>query len=133
MPADEPVPAAAPASPQAPPADNASGGMRVVALIAAIALFFGAAVMYVVVANPDDTPRCEELAEQGALFGECYDVGETAQTLGKVFAAPAGVFALAAAVVGLFVAATGRRGDLMLRLSGIAIALAVVSVVVNRL
>jgi hypothetical protein len=107
--------------------------MRVLALIGALALFFGAAVMYVVVANPDDTPRCEELAEQGALFGECYDVGETAQTLGKVFAAPAGVFALVAGLVGLGVVATGRRGDLMLRLAAVAVGLGLLSVIANRL
>jgi hypothetical protein len=112
---------------------KASAGMRVLALVGALALFFGAAVMYVVVANPDDTPRCEELREQGALSGECYDVGETAQTAGRVFAAPAGVFAAVAGVIGLWVAATGRRGDLMLRLAAIAVALGAISVVVNRI
>jgi hypothetical protein len=107
--------------------------MRVLALIGSLVLFFGAAVMYVVVANPDDTPRCEELEEEGALFGECYDVGETAQTIGKVFAAPAGVLALIAGLVGLGVVATGRRGELMLRLAAAAVVFAILSVIANRL
>jgi len=107
--------------------------MRAMAALAAIVLFFGAAVMFVIALNPDDTPRCDEVAETGAVSTECFNISETQQTISSVLSVPAGVLAVFAGLAGLAVAATGRRGELMVRLAGGAVAFGLLTVIINRL
>lgn len=113
-----------------PPQEKASAGMRLVALVGAVVLLFGAAVMILLVINPDDIPLCADV--QGTAFTECFDITSAQYNISRVLAAPAGLIGAAAGMLGFYVAATGRRGDLMLRLSGIAIVLAGLAVLVNR-
>ena len=128
--------AEAPAPPPPPPAaadnEKAGAGMRLLAFVLVLALLFGGAVMIVVGLNPDDTPRCEQTA-LAQLAGECYDVTETQQTIQAALAWPAGILALLAALVGLAVVFTGRRGALMLRLVVPAVVLGAAAVIVGQL
>jgi len=124
------------APPPPPPAthdDKASGGWRALAVLLALVLAFGAAVMFVVAINPDDTPRCEQLELQlAAGGGECYDITETQQLIQNIFAIPAGVLATLAALLALYFAATGRQGRLLVRLAGAAVVLGVAAVIVGQ-
>jgi NhaP-type Na+/H+ or K+/H+ antiporter len=135
------TPPAEPAQPPTPPPpttgtaadDKAGGGWRALAVVLALVLAFGAAVMIVVPLNPDDTPRCEQIASGEFPGGECFDMTKTQQTIQNVFAWPAGIIGAAAALLALYFAATGRRGQLLLRLTGVAVVLGVGAFVVGQL
>ncbi len=107
--------------------------MRLLAFLAALALFFGAAVMFVIAFNPDDTPRCDEVIKQGSLVSECFDISKTQETISTILAIPAGLLAIAGGLLGLAVAATGRHGERMKRVAGLAIALTIPILIINQL
>ena len=110
--------------------EKAGAGARILALIIGIALLFGAAVMALVVINPDDIPLCSERAAAVAA-GECFDISETQNTISTILAIPAGILAALAGLLGFYVAFTGRRGGLMMRLAGAAVAFGVLTYVIN--
>jgi hypothetical protein len=113
---------------------KASWPIRIFAVIAGLALLFGALVMVFVVINPDNLPLCEEVRAGEAAVGpsgECFDVSDTQYVLAKVFAAPAAVLAALAGLLGFYVAATGRRAGLMAKLAAGAIVLGVLAYVVD--
>jgi membrane-associated PAP2 superfamily phosphatase len=112
---------------------KAGGGWRALAVVLALVLAFGAAVMIVLALNPDDTPRCEQfLSGEVVGGGECYDITETQQLIQNIFAIPAGIIGAAAALLALFFAATGRQGRLLVRLTGVALVLGVGAVIVGQ-
>jgi hypothetical protein len=109
---------------------KAGAGFRILALIIGLVLLFGAAVMAIVVINPDDIPLCSDRAAALAA-GECYDISETQNTISTILAVPAGILAAIAGLLGFYVAFTGLRGGLMMRLGGAAVALGVLTYVIN--
>jgi uncharacterized RDD family membrane protein YckC len=113
-----------------PEENKAGAGARILALIIGIALLFGAAVMAIVVINPDDIPLCSETAKALAA-GECFDISETQNTISTILAVPAGILAAIAGLLGFYVAFTGRRADLMMKLGGAAVALGVLTYIIN--
>jgi len=125
-------------APPPPPATasadgKASGGWRALAVVLALVLAFGAAVMFVVAINPDDTPRCEQFVSgEVAGGGECYDITETQQLIQNIFALPAAVLGALGALLALYFAATGRQGRLLVRLAGAAVVLGVAAVIVGQ-
>ena len=110
--------------------EKAGAGTRVLALLVGVLLLFGAAVMAIVVINPDDIPLCSD-TEAAFAAGECFDISETQDTISTVLAVPAGILALLAGLLGFYVAFTGKRGALMLRLGGAAVALGVLTYIIN--
>jgi hypothetical protein len=130
-PADQPPPPPPPAPAAETGEPKATIGWRLLAVLFAIALGFAAAVMILIGLNPDDTPRCDQVA-LALQAGECFDVTKTQQTIQAVFAWPSGIIGAVAAIVALMFAATGRRGALMMRLAGAAIILGVIAVVVGQ-
>ena len=125
--------APAPPAPAPPPADDkASGGMRALAVLIGLVLLFAAIFAFVFISNPDDTPRCDQIALAQAA-GECFDITKTQQTVSSVLMAPAGALALAAGLLGFVVAVTGRRGELMVRLGVGALVLGGLAVLVNQI
>ncbi len=110
--------------------EKAGAGLRVLALIIGLLLLFGAAVMALVVINPDDIPLCSDV-EAAVLAGECFDISETQNTISTILAVPAGILAAIAGLLGFYVAFTGRRGALMMRLGVAAVALGVLTYIIN--
>lgn len=87
--------------------------------------------MYVVATNPDNLKLCSEVQVSDG-FVECYDLSRTQYDVSRVFAAAAGLLAAAAGFLGFYVAATGKRGRLMVMLAGAAIILVAVTVFINQ-
>jgi len=100
--------------------------MRAVAVLVSLLLLFGVAVMVIVVINPDDLPLCDDVVSGEAVLGptnECIDSSSGMYTLTRVAAGAAGLVGALAALLGLYVAATGRRGDQMVKLTVAAVVL----------
>jgi uncharacterized membrane protein len=102
--------------------------MRALAVILALALAFGAAVMIVLALNPDNTPRCDQIR-----IGECFDVTKTQQAVQAGFAWAAGIIGGIGVIVALLFAATGRRGTLLMRLTAASLVLGAITVVIGQL
>ena len=100
---------------------KATGGWRALAVILFLALAFACAVMVIAMSDIGSTPTCEDVLSGKAALpsdNECFD-GSTAQkTASLVLGWPSGVLAGIAALVAIFFAATGRRGRLLLTLTG---------------
>ncbi|HEX2468002.1 MAG TPA: hypothetical protein VHJ54_07345 [Solirubrobacterales bacterium] len=141
-PQPQPPQAPPPSPPAAPPSDEdrASGGWRVLGVVLALALAFACAVMIVAMVDINDTPRCddpaaleEERAESGDLVIECFDGSEAQKVISLVLGWPSGILAGIAALVALFFAVTGRQGQLLLRLTGTAIVLGGLSILIGSI
>ena len=132
-----PPPPEAPAPASAPSEEpKASGLMRFFAVLATLVLLFGVAVMVIVVINPDNLPLCEDVASGDAQLGptnECLDSSETEYTLTRIVAAAAAVVGGLAALLGLVVAFTGRRGSLMVKLTVVALVLGGLTFLIGEL
>jgi hypothetical protein len=135
-PAGDPAPQAAPPPPPPPPtttADDgkASGGWRVLAVVLFLALAFACAVMIIAMADIADTPvgQAACAAEPGCT--EYFDGSSAQKTISLVLGFPSGVLAGIAALVALYFAATGLRGRLLLQLTGAAIALGALSLLIG--
>ena len=128
-----------PPPPGAGPADEgkAGGGWRVLAVVLALALAFACAVMVIAMADIGDTPRCDdpEGIAQALAEGEteCFDGSSAQKTISLVLGWPSGILAGIAALVALFFASTGRHGPLLLRLTGAAIVLGVLSILIGSI
>ena len=133
-------PAARPATPPPPPPptatedDKAGGGWRALSVILFLALAFACAVMIIAMADIADTPiekDCIADNAAGQVCTEYFDGSSAQKTATLVLGFPSGVLAGIAALVALYFAATGRRGRLLLQLTGAAIALGVVSILIG--
>jgi len=131
----QPAPPPAPVT-HAPAEPKASGPLRALAVLVSLALLFGVAVMVIVVINPDNLPLCDEVRSGEAALGptlECIDSSNTGYTATRVAAAGAALIGGLAALLGFYVGATGRRGSLMVKLTIVAIALAVLAILAGEL
>jgi hypothetical protein len=146
-----PAPPPPPAPAVAADDEKASGGMRALGALLALALAFAAAVMIVAMVDIADTEVCTDLQESGApvaadteCFGEAtvnLATGEiieasgsgTQKTISLVLGFPSGVIAAIAALVALFFAATGRHGRLLLQLTAAAVVLGGLSILIGSL
>ena len=136
-----PAPPPPPPPPSMPPdTDKPSGGWRALGVVLALALAFASAVMIVAMVDIGDTPRCdddaaiaEEREETGDLVIECFDGSQAQKVISLVLGWPSGILAGIAALVALFFAATGRHGQLLLRLTGTAIVLGGLSILIGSI
>jgi hypothetical protein len=135
-----------PTRPPPPPPDAAadtetvSGGWRLLGVVLALALAFACAVLVIAMLDIGDTPRCddpaaleEERAETGDLVIECFEGSQAQKVISLVLGWPSGILAGIAALVALFFAATGRNGQLLLRLTGTAIVLGGLSILIGSI
>jgi hypothetical protein len=137
------TPPAEPAQPPPPPPETRTSGpgaqgagWRLLAIVLALALAFAAAVMIIVAVDIGDTATCEDVRAGEALpndEGECYDGSSTAKTIQVALAWPSGVLAGLAALVALYFAVTGLRSRLLLQLTGAAIVLGALSILIGAL
>jgi hypothetical protein len=137
-PPQDPAPGTAPPPPPPPvtaEADDgkASGLWRALGVVLGLALLFAGAVMIAVAVDLADTPigiaACQ--AEPGCT--EYFDGTSTERTIQVVLAAISGGLAGIAAIVAFVFAATGRRGGLLLRLTGAAIAVGVLAIIFGQI
>jgi hypothetical protein len=140
-----------PEPPQPPPPSGAPSeaementGWRLLGVLLALALAFACAVMVVTQVDIGDTPRCDdfaaveeernrELAEGGDGVVECFDGSQAQKVISLVLGWPSAILAGIAALVALFFAATGRQGPLLLRLTGTAIVLGGLSILIGSI
>ena len=116
--------------------EKASGGWRALGVILALALAFACAVMIVAMVEIGDTPTCDDILSGAAALpsdGECFDGSSGQKTVSLVLGFPSGVLAGIGALAALFFAATGRSGRLLLQLTGAAIVLGGLSILVGSL
>lgn len=143
-PSPEPPP---PASPPPPPSaatadeDRVSGGWRALAVILALALAFACAVMAIAMVDIGDTRTCDVVNEEfrdAAQSGEtppsdteCFEGSSGQKTVTLVLGWPSAALAGIATLVAFYFAATGASGRLLLQLTGAAIALGAISILVG--
>jgi hypothetical protein len=132
---DPPATAATPPPP--PPTtdrvddDKASGGWRFLGVILALALAFACAVMIVAMSDIGSTPTCKDVLSGAAQLpsdNECFDGSSAQKTISVILGWPSGVLAGVAALLALMFVFTGRRGGLLLRLTGVAVVLGALSI-----
>jgi hypothetical protein len=141
QPPPEPTQPPPPPPPEAPSeAEMESTGWRLLGVLLALALAFACAVMVVTQVDIGDTPRCddpaaleEERAETDDLVIECFDGSQTQKVISLVLGWPSAILAGIAALLALFFAATGRQGQLLLRLTGTAIVLGGLSILIGSI
>ncbi|HLM30153.1 MAG TPA: hypothetical protein VK326_00655 [Solirubrobacterales bacterium] len=125
-----------PPPPPPPPTTEERGGAgwRVLAVILALALAFACAVMVVAMVDIGDTPTCDDVLSGEAAVpsdGECFDGSSTQKTITLILGWPSAVLAGIAALVALFFTFTGRQGRLVLQLTGAAIVLGALSILIG--
>ena len=92
--------------------------------------------MVIAMSDIGSTPTCEDvLTGQAALpsDGECFDGSSTQKTISLILGWPSGVLAGLAALLAIYFAATGRRGRLVLQLTGAAVVLGALSIIVGSI
>ena len=132
-PAGGPTP---PPPPTTPPDDSASGTWRALGGVLVVALAFACAVMVLAMVDIGETPTCDDILSGEAALpadGECYDGSSTQKTINLVLGWPSGVLAGIAALMALYFVVTGRRGRLMLQLTGAAIVLGGLGILIGTL
>jgi hypothetical protein len=140
QPPQQPPPTAQPpASPQPPaptpaaaPDGKASGGIRALAVVLALILAFGAAVMIVVGLDVNDLASCEnpeEVIASGEL--ECFEGSEGIKPVVVGLAIASGVVGGVGALLGLAFAVTGRRGRLFAQAAVAAVVLAALALIIG--
>jgi len=125
-----------PPPPPPPPTTEERGGAgwRVLAVILALALAFACAVMVVAMVDIGDTPTCDDVLSGEAAVpsdGECFDGSSTQKTISLILGWPSAVLAGIAALMALFFTFTGRQGRLVLQLTGAAIVLGALSILIG--
>ncbi len=130
-------PAAQPATPAPPPPpppaavadeDKAGGAWRALAVVLAIALLFAGAVMVAVGIDIAGTPIGLAACQADPECDEYFDGSSAERGIQVVLLCLSGALAGIAAIVALMFAVTGRRGALLLRLTGAAIAVGVIAI-----
>jgi len=110
--------------------------MRALAALVALALLFGVAVMVFVVINPDNLPLCDDVRSEEAALGptnECLDSSRATYNVSRVAAGAAALVGGLAVLLGFYVAATGRRGALMIKVAIVALALGGLTILVEQI
>jgi hypothetical protein len=135
-----PGPAAGTPPPPPPPVagdEKASGGMRAGAVLLALVLAFGCAVMAAVMVDIGDSPTCEDVLSGEATIdlsdpdADCFEESQAQKTASLVLGWPSAVLAGIGALMLLAFAVRGRGGSLALKVAGAAIVLGILSIVVG--
>jgi hypothetical protein len=131
-PPPEPTQPPPPPPPPAAPSDDekATTGWRLLGVVLALALAFASAVMVIAMLDIGDTPLRDDCAADPDCT-EYFDGSQAQKTISLILGWPSGVLAGVAAFVALYFAATGQQGQLLLRLTGTAIVLGGLSILVG--
>jgi hypothetical protein len=128
-------PTAPPPPPTGPPADaKAGGGWRALGLILALALVFAVAVMVSVMVDLANGPLCKDV--QFTLLGpveDCWDVSSAGRIAAEVLGWPSIILGSIGTILALAFTFTGRRGQLLLRVTFAAVILGAASIFVDKI
>jgi hypothetical protein len=116
-----------------PAAEKAGIGMRLLAVLLALVLAFGAAVMIIAATEVNDTPTADEVTsgeEQLPSDGEVFDGSEGKRTAVVVLFFASGAVAALAFLLGLAFTVTGRRGRWFLYAAILAVLLAGIALII---
>jgi hypothetical protein len=122
-----------------PEAPGESGmGWRIGAVILGLLAAIWGAVLISVLLDLGDRPTCDEAAREVLAITnpereiDCFDGSSTAKTLTLILGWPTAIAFIALLPLGIYFAATGHRGRLLLALLGIAVGLGVLSMIAAR-
>lgn len=121
------------------PADEgkAGGGWRALGVLLALVLAFASAVMIIAMADIGSTPRCDDPAALAEAIAEgedeCFDGSSAQKAISLVLGWPSGILAGIAALLALYFVATGRNGRLLMQLTGAAVALGILSILIGSI
>jgi hypothetical protein len=90
--------------------------------------------MVIAMADIGETPTCDDVLSGEAVLpedNECFDGSSTQKTISLILGWPSGVLAGIAALLALFFAATGRQGRLVIQLTGAAVVLGGLSILIG--
>lgn len=130
-----PVVAGGPPSP-ATDDGKANVGLRVGAVVLALAVALGAAIMVAAMLILADTATCDAVRAGEALpnsDGECFDGSSAAKTASMIFGWPGALLTTLAAILGLAFAVRGRGGRLFLGALAAGALLDALSIVVGSI
>jgi hypothetical protein len=115
----------------ATPEEKGNGALRALAVVLALVLLLGAAIMIIAMADISGTPTCEDIEADRAAVpadGECYDGSSAQKTIAVILGFAGGGLGAIAALAAFAFTFTGRRGRLVLVLTGLAIVLSGISI-----
>lgn len=133
-------PTGQPSPPEPPPptgpeaADRSSGGRRALAVLLALALAFGAAVMILLAIELGQDPICDDVEFIGSSPAEdCFDISSGQKAVSLALSWVSGAIGALAVLLALAFAITGRRGTLLLQATGLAVLVGGVAILVGSL
>jgi hypothetical protein len=100
-------------------------------VLLALLLLAGGAILVIFAINPDNTPRCDDVAA-ALRAGECRDLGSTQETAATIVAWIGSLFAAVGIVAALAFTFTGRGGRRAVGIAVAAIALGVITVAITH-
>lgn len=109
----------------ATPEPKSNGALRALAVVLALVLALGAAIMIIAMADISGTPTCEDVLAERAepKDGECYDGSSTQKTIAVILGFAGGGVGAIGVLAALAFTFTGRRGRLVLVVTGSAVVL----------
>jgi hypothetical protein len=113
--------------------EKAGGGMRALAVVLALVLAFGAAVMIIAGADISDTPIAADCIANPEVIpddGECFDGSDSNQTIVTILLYASGAFAAVAALLALAFAVTGIRGRLAIQVALVAVVVGAIALII---
>ena len=122
-----------PYSPAGSGDDKASGGMRALAILLALVVAFGTAVVIVVMVDIGDSPRCADVQTPFGPSEDCYDHGAAQEVIALILGWAGGILGAAAVLAGLIAGITGRGMRRFAQLTGGAVVLAALSIGVSAI
>jgi hypothetical protein len=118
------------------PEHKSNTAMRALAVLLALLLLLGGAIMIIAMADIAGTTLCSDVSLQFAAEnpgGECFDGSSLQKTIGVILGFAGGGIGVVAALMALAYTFTGGRGRLVLVLAGLAIVLSGISIGVGSL
>jgi hypothetical protein len=115
----------------ATPEPKSNGALRALAVVLALVLILGAAIMIIAMADISGTPTCEDIEAGRAAVpadGECYDGSSAQKTIAVILGFAGGGIGAIGALAAFAFTFTGRRGRLVLVLTGLAVVLSGISI-----
>ena len=121
------------------PGEPGTGWQIGAVVLGLLAGFFGG-ILIAVMLDVGDHPTCEErdrevlgITNPERAVEECFDGSSTAKTLTLILGWPTAIAFIALLPLGIYFAATGHRGRLLLAVLGIAVGLGVLAMIAARI